>query len=344
MGGLINYVLETNKYQAEYVKQFTNAPIIVKETYNFDADEGLFSGYSAEKRAYDQTLWDYEKDDKGMAKMDMTLSHPRCAFNLLKAHYRRYTPEFVENVTGIKKEDFLKVAALVAETGAPDKSMVHLYALGWTHHSFGVQLIGTMAVLQLLLGNIGVPGGGIGALRGHSNVQGTTDLGCLTGNLPGYLKSPRADWKTLKEYVEANTPKPLRENSMNYWSNTSKFMVSLLKAWWGGAATKENDFAYDYLPKYEKPLAWNTIIDDMYHGKMEGLFLHGTNFHANSPHAHKVFKALTNLKWLVVDDCFLIDTAEFWKSSPGAKPESIQTEVLVLPGPQLCRKGWHFRQ
>ena len=129
---------------------------------------------------------------------------------------------------------------------------------------------------------------------------------------------------------------------MNYWSNTPKFMVSLLKAWWGGAATKENDFAYHYLPKYEKPLAWNTIIDDMYHGKMEGLFLHGTNFHANSPHAHKVFKGLSNLKWLVIDDCFPIDTAEFWKSSPEVKPESIQTEVLLLPGLNFAEKDGTF--
>ena len=342
MGGVINYVLQNKKYQAEYVKAFTNAPMIVKETYKFDAAAGLFSGYNAEKRAYDQSLWDYEKDEKGMAKMDLTLSHPRCAFNLLKAHYTRYTPELVEKVTGVKQEDFLKVAALIAETGAPDKSMVHLYALGWTHHSFSVQLIGTMAVLQLLLGNIGVPGGGIGALRGHSNVQGTTDLGCFSNSLPGYLKAPKAEWKTLNEYLEANTPKPLREHSMNFYGNTPKFMVSLLKAWWGGAATKENDFAYHYLPKYEKPLAWDAIIDDMYHGKMEGLFLHGTNFHANSPHAHKVFKGLSKLKWLVIDDCFPIDTAEFWKFSKEVKAESIQTEVLLLPGLNFAEKDGMF--
>ena len=342
MGGVINYILQNGKYQKEYVSAYTNAPFIIKDSYNFDAQTGLFSGYDPEKRKYDQTLWDYELDEKKMVKADMTLTDPRCAINLMKVHYSRYTPEMVERITGVKKDVFLKVAEMIAATGAPDKVMTHLYALGWTQHSFGVQLIGTMAILQLLLGNIGMPGGGINALRGHSNVQGTTDLGAITASLPGYLKAPKAEWTGLKEYLEANTPKPTRDNSMNFWSNTPKFMVSLLKAWWGAAATKENDFAYEYLPKYDKPIAWNSILDNMYNGKMDGLFLMGVNMTANSPNAIKTARGMAKLKWLVVNDCFKIESAEFWKADPSLKPESVQTEVLLLPGIAFAEKDGSF--
>jgi formate dehydrogenase major subunit len=331
MGGLINYVIENKKYQEDYVKYFTNAPFLIKDTYAFDAEAGLFSGYDAEKRKYDQTLWDYEKDASGKVKADMTLSADNCVLELLKKHYSRYTPETVEKITGVKKEDFLKVAALVAETGVPDKSMTHLYALGWTHHSFGVQLIGSMAVLQLLLGNIGIPGGGVNALRGHANVQGLTDLGSACTSLPGYLKAPKADQQTLKEHLEPNTPKPLRDDSMNYYSNYPKFFVSLLKAWYGKAATKENDFAYHYMPKFETPLSWDVIVDNMYKGKMQGAFIMGANFLASTPNIKKTTKGLANLKWMVIADTFKIENAEFWKAVQGMKPEDIKTEIILLP-------------
>lgn len=342
MGGLINYVLSTGKYQKEYVAAYTNAAFLVKDTSAFDPQTGLFSGYDADKRKYDQTLWDVETDDKKMVKSDPTLTNPRCAINVMKTHYSRYTPEMVERITGVSKDNFLKVAEMIASTGAPDKVMTHLYALGWTEHSFGTQLIGSMAILQLLLGNIGMPGGGINALRGHGNVQGVTDLCAVTANLPGYLKAPKAEWKTLKEYLEANTPKPNHDHSMNYYGNTPKFVVSLLKAWWGAAATKENDFAYDFLPKYDKPIAWNGILDNMYNGKIDGLFIMGANVINNGPNTTKTARGLAKLKWLVVDDIFKTESVEFWKADPSLKPEAIQTEILVLPGVAFGEKDGTF--
>lgn len=342
MGAVINYVLQNKKYQEGYVKAFTNAPFIVKDTYSFDAATGLFSGYDPKARKYDQSLWGYDLDENGMVKQDPTLSHPRCSFQLTKKHYERYTPELVEKVCGVKKEEFLEVAEMIGETGAPDKAMTHLYALGWTEHSFGTQLIGSMAVLQLLLGNIGLPGGQIGALRGHGNVQGTTDLGAFTNSLPGYLKAPKAEHTTLQQYLDAFTPKANRENSMNYYGNTPKFFVSLLKAWWGSAATKENDFAYDYLPKYETPKAYNAILDDMYNGKMDGLFVMGANILTSSPNANKSAIGMSKLKWMVNIDLFPIDTAYFWKTSKDLDPSKIETECFLLPGLGFAEKDGTF--
>ncbi len=335
MGGLINYVLQNKKYNEEYIKHFTNAAYIVKDTYNFDPQTGLFSGYDPEKRKYDQSLWGYELDEKGMAKKDMTLEHPRCVFQLMKQFYSRYTPEVVEKLTGIPKDKFLEVAKLIAETSAPDKSMTHLYALGWTHHSIGTQLIGSMAILQLLLGNIGVPGGAINALRGHSNVQGMTDLAGEGRFLPGYLKPPLATQQSLKDHIEANTPKAL-DTSMNYWSNYGKFYVSLLKAWFGNAATPENEFAYHYLPKIEKVIAMDEILDRMYRGKMEGLVSVGMNILASNPNVKKIAQGLGKLKWMVVIDVFETEMAAFWKYVDD--PSKVQTEVFLLPSALFAEK------
>lgn len=335
MGGLINYVIQNKKYNEEYVKHFTNASYIVKDTYNFDPQTGLFSGYDPEKRKYDQSLWGYELDEKGMAKKDMTLEHPRCVFQLMKQFYSRYTPEVVEKLTGIPKDKFLEVAKLIAETSAPDKSMTHLYALGWTHHSIGTQLIGSMAILQLLLGNIGVPGGAINALRGHSNVQGMTDLAGEGRFLPGYLKPPLAIQQSLKDHIEANTPKAV-DTSMNYWSNYGKFYVSLLKAWFGNAATPENEFAYHYLPKIEKVIAMDEILDRMYRGKMEGLVSVGMNILASNPNVKKIAEGLGKLKWMVVIDVFETEMAAFWKYVDD--PSKVQTEVFLLPSALFAEK------
>lgn len=335
MGGLINYVLQSKKYNEEYIKHFTNAAYIVKDTYNFDPQTGLFSGYDPEKRKYDQSLWGYELDEKGMAKKDMTLEHPRCVFQLMKQFYSRYTPEVVEKLTGIPKDKFLEVAKLIAETSAPDKSMTHLYALGWTHHSIGTQLIGSMAILQLLLGNIGVPGGGVNALRGHANVQGMTDLAGEGRFLPGYLKPPLATQQSLKDHIEANTPKAV-DTSMNYWSNYGKFYVSLLKAWFGNAATPENEFAYHYLPKIEKVIAMDEILDRMYRGKMEGLVSVGMNILASNPNVKKIAEGLGKLKWMVVIDVFETEMAAFWKYVDD--PSKVQTEVFLLPSALFAEK------
>lgn len=335
MGGLINYVLQNKKYNEEYIKHFTNAAYIVKDTYNFDPQTGLFSGYDPEKRKYDQSLWGYELDEKGMAKKDMTLEHPRCVFQLMKQFYSRYTPEVVEKLTGIPKDKFLEVAKLIAETSAPDKSMTHLYALGWTHHSIGTQLIGSMAILQLLLGNIGVPGGAINALRGHANVQGMTDLAGEGRFLPGYLKPPLATQQSLKDHIEANTPKAV-DTSMNYWSNYGKFYVSLLKAWFGNAATPENEFAYHYLPKIEEVIAMDEILDRMYRGKMEGLVSVGMNILASNPNVKKIAQGLGKLKWMVVIDVFETEMAAFWKYVDD--PSKVQTEVFLLPSALFAEK------
>ncbi len=335
MGGLINYIIQNKKYNEEYVKHFTNAAYIVKDTYSFDPETGLFSGYDPEKRKYDQSLWGYELDEKGQAKKDMTLEHPRCVFQILKQFYSRYTPDVVEKITGVPKEKFLEVAKLVAETSAHNKSMTHLYALGWTHHSWGTQVIGSMAILQLLLGNIGVPGGGINALRGHSNVQGMTDLAGEGRFLPGYLKPPTAAQQSLKDHIEANTPKAV-DLSMNYWSNYGKFYVSLLKAWFGDAATLENEFAYNYLPKMEKVIAMDEILDRMFRGKMEGMVSVGMNILASNPNVKKTVDGLARLKWMVVVDTFETEMAAFWKHH--TNPETIKTEVLLLPSAIFAEK------
>ena len=339
MGGLINYVLQNKKYNEEYIKHFTNAAYIVKDTYSFDPQTGLFSGYDPEKRKYDQSLWGYELDENGMAKKDMTLQHPRCVFQLMKEFYSRYTPEVVEKLTGIPKDKFLEVAKLIAETSAPDKAMTHLYALGWTHHSTGTQLIGSMAILQLLLGNIGVPGGAINALRGHANVQGMTDLAGESRFLPGYLRPPRADQQSLKDHIEANTPKAV-DTSMNFWSNYGKFYVSLLKAWFGNAATPENEFAYHYLPKIEKLISMDEILDRMYRGKMEGFVSVGMNILASNPNVRKIAEGLGKLKWMVVIDVFETEMAGFWKYVDD--PSKIQTEVFLLPSALFAEKEGSF--
>lgn len=336
MGGLIKYVIQNKKYDEEYIKYFTNATYIVKDTYNFDPTTGLFSGYDPEKRKYDTKLWDYERDEKGMVKKDMTMEHPRCVFQLLKQFYSRYTPEVVEKITGVPKEKFLEVAKLIAETGVPDKSMTHLYALGWTHHSWGTQVIGSMAILQLLLGNIGVPGGGVNALRGHANIQGMTDLAGEGRFLHGYLKPPTPEQQTLKDYIETNTPKPWDEGSMNYWSNYSKFIVSLLKSYFGDNATPENEFCYSYLPKQDKIISWDEAVDRMFRGKMEGVVSIGVNLLANTPNAKKTAVALSNLKWMVVMDPFETEMVAFWKHAEN--PESIKTEVFLLPSSVFAEK------
>jgi formate dehydrogenase major subunit len=338
MGGLIRYVLQHKKYHEEYVRHFTNATYLITETYSFDPSTGLFSGYDAEKRKYDQGLWGYQKDPQGFVRRDPSMENPRCVFQLLKQHYARYTPETVEKITGIKKEEFLEVAAIIAETGKPDRSMSHLYALGWTHHSFGVQLIGSMAILQLLLGNIGVPGGAVNALRGHANVQGLTDLGGEGRFLPGYLKPPLADQQTLKDHLAPNTPKPLTPHSMNYWSNYPKFYVSLLKAWYGPAATPKNEFAYHYLPKMRATNSWDVIVDNMYKGKMEGGVWIAVNLLSNTPCVKKTVRGLAKLKWAVIVDPFKVETAEFWEAVEGMNPEEVPTEIVLLPGAIFAEK------
>src|SRR5271169_99026 len=250
---IIRYAIDQKRFHEDYVKIHTNAPFLVGEKFGFE--DGLFTGFDEAKRSYDKTAWGYEADAKTKTySLDPTLQNPRCVFQLLKKHVDRYTPEMVEKICGTPKETFLKVAEAVTSTGNAQRAGTIMYALGWTQHSVGVQMIRTAAMLQLLLGNVGRPGGGVNALRGHSNIQGATDTGGVFDILPGYLKTPPSDAQTLKDYLEASTPTTLGKQawaSMNYWSNYPKFMVSLLKGLYGKPAIKENDFGYAWLPKVD---------------------------------------------------------------------------------------------
>ena len=349
LGGLINYALIHNNYHAEYVRLHTNASFLVRSDFGFK--DGLFSGWDSQKKRYDKSSWQYELNSQGHAKVDSSLKHPRCVFQLLKKHYSRYTVEKVASICGCSKEDFNRAAQIVCSTGRADRRGTVLYALGWTQHSHSVQLIHTAAMLQLILGNIGVPGGGVNAQRGHSNIQGATDLGAWN-MLPGYLKVPQAHQTSLAAYVEENSPKPLRPDAMNYWSNTSKFMVSLLKAYYGDRATSNNQFGYQNIPKIDPEAnhSWGQIFDEMYQGKIEGLISFGMNPVANGPNSTKMIAALSKLKWMIVADCFQTETAAFWnvkelaeKYYPSAgEAAGVKTEVFLLPAGCFAEKDGTF--
>ncbi len=340
-GGLINYVLQNNLHHAEYVNNYTNASFIVKE--GFDFKDGLFSGYQPEKRSYDASSWNYELDGKGFAKRDRNLQHPRSVFQLLKAHYSRYTPEMVSAITGIPKDDFLKVARMVGEMGKPDKVMTIVYAVGLTHHTTGTELIRSGALLQLLLGNIGRPGGGMNAERGHANIQGNTDNAISWEILPGYLAIPAPGERNLDDYVAEKAPKKRDPNSWNFFgTNYKKFMVSLLKTWYGDAATKDNEFAFHYIPKPAGNSSWMSIFDQALRGKMEGLILSGMTATSIGPDSNQVLQAMSNLKWLVVMDAFPTTSSEFWHAPGAPEADKIQTEVFMLPATHWVEKDGSF--
>ncbi len=333
LSGLIRYCIENDKVQWEYTKNFTNAPLIVKEGFTYR--DGLFTGYDPEKRDYDRSNWDYEIGPDGFAAIDMTLQHPRCVWNLLKQHVSIYTPEFVERICGTPKEKFLTVAKMVAETSAPNKAMTSMYALGWTQHSSGSQNIRTMAMLQLILGNIGIRGGGMNALRGHSNIQGLTDVGLMSDLMPGYLNMPVEKEHDLKTYLSTRQFKPLRPGQTSYWQNYPKFFVSLQKAMYGAAATAENDWAYDYISKLDVP-SYDILraFELMHDGKMNGYFCQGFNPLLAFPNRGKLTEALSKLKWLVTMDPLDTETSRFWENHGDfndVDTKSIQTEVIQLP-------------
>src|SRR5258706_278880 len=346
LNGIIRYALTTGRYHEEYVRIHTAGSYIIGEKYRFD--EGLFSGFDAEKGEYDKSAWAYQPDPKTNGyQVDPTMQHPRCTLQLLKKHVDRYTPEMVERICGTPKDKFLEVAQVVTSTGNAQRVGTITYALGWTQHSVGVQIIRTAATLQLLLGNVGRPGGGVNALRGHSNIQGATDIAGTFEILPGYLATPRAELTDLQTYLKGVTPTTLNNQAwarVNYYSNYPKFMVSLLKALYGKAATKENDCGYQWLPKTDGNHSWLYIYDDMYRGKSqraggtepapEGLLTFGFNPVAVGPNSSKMINALAKLKWMVVGENYQIETATFWKAPKeyGGPPTSqIQTEVFQLP-------------
>jgi formate dehydrogenase major subunit len=339
LGGMINYMLENDLHHADYVRLHTNATFVVREDFGFE--DGLFSGYDEAGGGYDKTSWDYEKGADGFVVRDPSLQHPRCVFQLLKKHYSRYTPEVVASIAGFAPDKFLEVAKIICSTGTADRVGTIMYAVGWTMHSVGSQIIRTGAMLQLLLGNIGRPGGGINAMRGHANVQGATDHAIVAGITPGYLKVPGPAQTDLKTHLEQSTPKPLVPDTMNYWGNYPKFFVSQLKTWYGDAATADNDFGYHFLGKAAGDCTWLSIWDAAHQGKMEGLITLGFNPLLAGPDVKRLMEGMAKLKWKVVIDPFMLDSAEFWKA-PGADPAKIDTEVLYLPSTHWIERDGSF--
>jgi formate dehydrogenase major subunit len=370
LGGMIRYAIENGRYPHDYLVNYTNAAFIIKDGFKLPED-GLYSGFDAATQTYDRSTWNYQeggdmsgKHDNGAAAKadppqaaskagtpapppslpanvayDLTLQHPRCVFQLLRQQYSRYTPEMVERITGAKKEDFLKVADLYTSiriNGDTKKVGTMLYALGWTQHSYGTQMIRTAAMLQLILGNVGRAGGGVNALRGHSNIQGATDMAGIFEILPGYLKVPTPADTDYAAWIKRITPtssKPQPWESFNYWSNTPKFAVSFLKTLYGDAATKENGWAFDYLPKVDRNYSWVNIWDDMYKGNVKGMLAFGMNGVAVGPDTNKNIAALKKADFLVVGEIYPDETSSFWQA-PGTTPEemkSINTTVYRLP-------------
>lgn len=332
LGGVINYLLSHDKIQHEYVKNYTDFSFLVKDEFGFE--DGLFTGYNAEKRGYDKSTWGYQIGKDGYVLTDPTLQNPRCVYQLMKAHYARYTPDMVSSICGTPKDAFLKVCDMIAETSVPNKAMTIMYALGWTQHSQGSQMIRTGAMVQLLLGNIGIAGGGMNALRGHSNIQGLTDLGLLSNLLPGYMSLPGDAEQDYKTYIEKRAFKPMRPGQLSYWQNYDKFFVSNMKAWWGDAATAANNWCYDWLPKLDKGYDLLQVFENMSQGKVNGYICQGFNPLASAPCKVKVAGSLAKLKYLVIIDPLATETSEFWQNHGeynDVEPSKIQTEVFRLP-------------
>ncbi len=333
LGGMVKYIIDNKLYFKDYVVNYTNASFLVNPEFKGPGElAGLFSGYDEKARKYDKKTWGYQMGEDGIPKKDPTLQNPHCVFQLLKKHYSRYTTEKVSNITGTPQEKLVAVYNLYGSTGRPNRAGTELYAMGWTQHTIGTQNIRAMAIIQLLLGNIGIAGGGINALRGESNVQGSTDQGLLFHLLPGYNATPSASLADLNAYIEKYTPKTKDAKSVNWLSNRNKYIVSYLKAIYGKSATKENDFGYAWLPKLDEGQngSWLVLFDRMFKGQFEGFFAWGQNPACSGANANKVRKALGKLKWMVNVNLFDNETGSFWKG-PGMNPKDIQTEVFFLP-------------
>ncbi len=328
MGGLVNYILQNEKYHKEYVAAYTNGPFLVHPDFGFQ--DGVFSGYKPDKRSYDKSTWKYQLDENGVPRQDPTLQDPHCVFHLLKQHYSRYDLDTVSRITGASKDALKQAYELYSSTGQSGKAGTIMYAMGATQHTYGTQNVRSYAIVQLLLGNIGVAGGGINALRGLHNVQGSTDMCLLFHILPGYLKTPIEADETLEAHLARATPKTSDPKSVNWWKNYPKYMVSLLKAWWGDTATPENEFAYQFLPKNSGNYSHISLFEAMYEGVIKGLLVLGQNPAVDGPNANMERKAMENLEWLVVSELWETETASFWKR-PGANPADIKTEVFLLP-------------
>jgi formate dehydrogenase major subunit len=340
LGGMVQYILENSLYFKEYIVNYTNASFLVNPDFRGPADlDGLFSGYNQEKRNYDKSTWTFQKDEEGIVLRDASLQDPNCVFQLLKKQFARYTPEKVSNITGTPLDKLVEIYEIYGSTGKPDRVGTECYAMGWTQHTVGTQNIRTMAIIQLLLGNVGMPGGGVNAMRGEANVQGSTDYGILFHILPGYNPTPNASMVDLAAYISATTPSTKEKGSLNWWSNRSKYITSYLKAVYGEAATPETDFGYGWLPKLQPGVnySWLMIFDKMLKGDFDGFFAWGQNPACSGANSNKTRIAMTKLKWLVNVNLFDNETASFWRG-PGMNPAEIQTEVFMLPCASFLEK------
>ena len=355
LGALINHVLTNELHFDEYVRAFTNAATVIAEGYTDAEDlDGLFSGFDPETGTYSNATWAYaDADGSGRpttpgapAEQDPTLQHPRCVFQILKHHYARYTPEVVEDVCGISPEDFAILANTITRNSGRERTTCFAYAVGWTQHAQGAQYIRTASILQLLLGNMGRPGGGIMALRGHASIQGSTDIPTLFNLLPGYLPMPVAGTHdTLADYLSVVGSKEQK----SFWANADAYTTSLLKAWWGDAATPENDFAYDYLPRLNGAHGTYQTVMRMLRDEIDGYFLLGQNPAVGSANGRLQRLGMSHLKWLVVRDYSMIESATWWKDGPEIssgelRTEDIATEVFYLPAANHMEKAGTFTQ
>ena len=365
LGGIVRHIIEKERWFPEYVLNYTNAAAVVSPEFRDTEDlDGLFSGWDGDKGQYDIDSWQYEgvevapaagqremfsgepKSERGTQiaaeRFDRTLQDPNCVFQIVKRHFSRYTPEMVEEVCGIPRDLFLKVAEVLCANSGRARTSAFAYAVGWTQHSVGVQYIRTAAIIQLLLGNIGRPGGGILALRGHASIQGSTDIPTLYNLLPGYLSMPKAGYDlNLRKYIEYN------ESAVGWWSEFPKYIVSLLKAWWGQAATKANDFGFDNLPHLSGDHSHMVTVADMADGTVKGYFVMGENPVVGSMNGPLHRKGLRRLDWLVVRDFAPTESAEFWRDGPEiargeVRPEDIGTEVFFFPAAAHTEKDGSF--
>ncbi len=334
LGGLIRHVLANDLFDRDAVLRFTDAPFLLREGFGLDVASGLFPGWREGDRRYDRSGWGYEKDADGEPLRDPTLSDPRCVLAVLRRHFDRYGVEEVSEVTGTPAPRLREIYDAFAATGAPGKVGTVLYAMGWTQHSTGTQTVRAAAILQTLLGNVGRAGGGVNALRGESNVQGSTDHGLLYDTWPGYLKAPRASHASLAAFLAAHTPKSASKRSANGWGAFPKYAVSFLASMFGSAATPANEFGYGWLPKADDGAdhSWLSMFDAMHAGRIRGLFAWGQNPACSTANAGKARAALARLDWLVCVNPFPSETGWFWQDpSLGVPPSEVATEVFVLP-------------
>jgi formate dehydrogenase major subunit len=373
LGGLIHHVLETGAYFEEYVRAYTNAPMILRDDFRDTEDlGGLFSGFDPQTGTYDVESWEYKDDDVGAAvgprddrskvpehergeiagsggaptstdpHRDDTLQDPRCVFQVLKRHFARYTPEMVHEVCGIDPEVFAEVAEALTRNSGRERTSAFCYAVGWTHHTVGAQYIRAASILQMLLGNIGRPGGGILALRGHASIQGSTDIPTLFDMLPGYIPMPHAHREqNLETYIAANT------GDKGFWGNMDAYVVSLLKAWFGDAATPDNDFCFDHLPRLDGDHSSFETVMAQARGEVPGYLVIGENPAIGTANARQQRHGLAKLEWLVVRDLNMIETATFWKDGPEIatgelRTADIGTEVFFLPAAAHSEKDGTF--